>query len=163
MTNIIDNENTCMLNLINNGSEKTGMATKFDPANGTPTIPVNANSSSGNNESTENDCTLTKTGNTKKISGFNCEEYKCDGKEQTIVAWVTKDFSSDNEKILSRNPMKSTLKQSGFDGMLIRHETYSKNDKSSSIFTLSSIDLKKNSSFSTTGYKITGLSFSQPK
>ncbi len=36
---------------------------------------------------------ITTTGNTKTILGYNCKEYKMNGKEMTATVWVTKDVN----------------------------------------------------------------------
>jgi hypothetical protein len=159
---IVDNENKCFLVLTNDGGNKTGFATKFDPEALSQT--ANAMSQSGiiTEQAVEEEieCKMAKTGKTKKISGFNCEEYKCENENEIETAWITKDHSINNNNIFGQTPWGSEFAKTGFDGMIIQYETKSKKDQSSSVMTVKSIDTKKSSSFSTTDYQISSFSLS---
>jgi hypothetical protein len=153
---IIDQGNSCMLILSEKDGSKTGIATKFDvsaansAASGTDDTPES-------NQVEEDDCKMAKTGKTKNISGFNCSEYRCETPDAISVAWITKDHSAKVNKIFG-GTQGAKYNTDGFEGMVIQYENYSKADKSSMITTIKSVDMKKSSSFSTSGYTITGLS-----
>ncbi len=160
-TTIIDVENSCMLVLTDSEGRKSGFASKFDP-----NAKIESNSESkteeGEFEETE-DCKMTKTGNSKVISGFKCNEYKCETSDGISIAWVTKDISASNNKIFRNSNFGSNYETDGFEGMVIQYEFKSKKDKSSSVTTVKSFDMNKSSSFSTTGYSISGFSFTPKK
>ncbi|HPS13652.1 MAG TPA: hypothetical protein PLB87_10275, partial [Prolixibacteraceae bacterium] len=63
-TTIVDVENKCMMLLTESDGNKSGFAMKFDP-NSTQTTTAGQKTSKG-----EEECTPTKTGNTKSISGY---------------------------------------------------------------------------------------------
>jgi len=159
-TTIMDTENKCMLILTNSDGKKTGLASKFDPEAKSKT-PEEKPGKTKKSESIEDDCILAKTGKSQSISGYNCSEYRCETSESISIVWVTKDFSAKNNKLFGSNAMGKTYKTDGLDGMVIQYETHSKTDKSSSIMTIKSIDMKKSSSFSTAGYEISSFSFGQ--
>jgi hypothetical protein len=159
-TTIIDQENTCMLILTEKDGKKTGLASKFDP---TAKAPEEKPGKAQKGETIQDDCLLAKTGKTQTISGYNCSEYRCESSESISIVWVTKDFSAKNNKLFGNNAMGKTYKTEGLDGMVIQYETHSKTDKSSSIMTIKSIDMKKSSSFSTAGYEISSFSFTGKK
>jgi hypothetical protein len=154
-TTIMDTENKCMLILTESDGKKTGLASKFDPD-----AKVKASEEKpGNIQKPEDDCKLTKTGKTQSISGYNCSEYHCENADAINIVWTTKDFSAKNNKLFGSNAMGKAYKTDGLEGMVIQYEIHSKTDKSSSIMTIKSIDMKKSSSFSTAGYQITSFSF----
>lgn len=154
-TMIYDQENKCMLMLSNAEGGKTGFATKID---------VDANQSkSGKTEDEVDDC-MKKTGNSKTISGYSCAEYRCETSDEITTAWVTKQFSSSNNKLFKNSGAgKGSYKTNGLDGMVIQYETKSKKDKSAMVMTVKNINMNKASSFSTKGYQISGFSFSGKK
>jgi hypothetical protein len=158
-TTIMDSGNKCMLILSISDGKKAGFASKFDPdAN------VKApEEKTGTAQKIVDDCKLTKTGKTQSISGYNCSEYRCETADVTTIVWTTKDFSAKNNKLFGSNAMGKSYKTDGLDGMVIQYETHSKTDKSSSIMTIKSIDMKKSSSFSTAGYEISSFSFTGKK
>ncbi|MBP7506200.1 MAG: DUF4412 domain-containing protein [Prolixibacteraceae bacterium] len=159
-TTIIDVENSCMLVLTDSEGRKSGFASKFDP-NAKTTQSTEGKVEEGNTET--EDCKMAKTGNSKSISGYQCKEYKCETNDEISIAWVTKDISANNNKIFKNSSYGSNFKTEGFEGMVIQYEFKSKKDKSSSVTTVKSIDLNKSSSFSTTGYSISGFSFTPKK
>lgn len=159
-TTIMDTENKCMLILTDSDGKKTGLASKFDP-DAKPKAPEEKPGKTKKSEPIEDDCMLAKTGKSQTISGYSCSEYRCETSESISVVWVTKDFSAKNNKLFGGNAMGKTYKTEGLDGMVIQYETHSKKDKSSSIMTIKSIDMKKSSSFSTAGYEISSFSFGQ--
>lgn len=161
-TTIIDVENSCMLILTDSEGRKSGFASKFDPNAKTTQGPEGKVEVEGENNESE-DCKMTKTGNSKTISGFQCKEYKCETSDEISIAWVTKDISANNNKIFKNSNFGSNYNTEGFEGMVIQYEFKSKKDKSSTVTTVKSLDMNKSSSFSTTGYSISGFSFTPKK
>jgi hypothetical protein len=157
-TTIMDQENSCMLILTEKDGKKTGLASKFD-INAKPATEEKP----GATQKPEEECKFSKTGKSQNISGYNCSEYRCETTDAITSAWTTKDFSAKNNKLFGSNAMGKAYKTDGLDGMVIQYETHSKKDKSSSIMTIKSIDMKKSSSFSTAGYEISSFSFTGKK
>lgn len=154
---IIDHENSCMIMLTQNQNDKTGLISKIDLSQkGTST-------QTGKDSKPEPECKMVKTGKTQSISGFSCNEYRCETSSEISVAWVTKDYSAKTNSIFGGNSMSANYKTEGLDGMVIRYEFYSKTDKSSSIMTIKSIDMNKGSSCSLAGYQFTAFNFGQKK
>lgn len=73
---VYDIEQEAMFTFMNNGGQKIKMA-----------VAINLDESS--EEVPEYD--IKATGNTKKILGYNCQEYKMTGKNITATIWVTKE------------------------------------------------------------------------
>ncbi|HOO84371.1 MAG TPA: DUF4412 domain-containing protein [Prolixibacteraceae bacterium] len=163
---IFDNENKCMLVLSEENGKKTGFATKFDPeavaegANAMYESGMIAAEMEELEEVEEEECEMAKTGRTKTISGYKCDEFRCETNSEIEVAWITKEISASKNKLFGQTPWGSDFSNSLLEGMIIQYETKSKLDKSSSVMTVKSIDSNKNSTFSTAGYQISSLSFS---
>lgn len=161
---IIDNSNACMLILTNDNGKKSGVATKVNIDNPDSiaenvTVPLDAFTYGMDEE--EDECKPVKTGKTKTISGFKCQEYRCETDTEIDVLWTTKDVSfNENMKEVSWIGNFSTT---AFEGMIIRAENYSKEDKSSSIMTVTSVDWNKKNTFSTNDYEISSFSFGMGK
>jgi len=152
---VMDQGNSCMIML--NESEKSGLISKLD-------LSGQAGSAkTGAAEKKEDDCKMTKTGKSKSVSGFNCSEYRCENADGISIAWTTKDFGSKINKILGNSGTGTTYKTEGVEGMVVQYEFYSKSDKSSSVMTIKSIDMKKSSSISLAGYQFTALNIGGKK
>lgn len=158
MVTIVDSENSCFLILTDKDGKKTGLATKFSTDSSKDEQEDN-NEVNGETSDTEPDCRMTKAGNTKKISGYSCEEYRCETDEAVTVAWVSKEFGADINKLYGHNAWGGKYNTAGVDGMVIQYEMKSKKDKSSSVMTIKSVDMHKSSSFSMAGYEISGFNF----
>jgi hypothetical protein len=152
---VMDQGNSCMIML--NEGEKTGLISKLSLSGQAGSTPTGAA------EKNEDDCKMAKTGKTKSVSGYNCSEYRCENADGISIAWTTKDFGSKINKILGGSSTGTTYKTEGVDGMVIQYEFYSKSDKSSSIMTIKSIDMKKSSSISLAGYQFTALNIGMKK
>ncbi len=160
-TTIFDTENFCMLMLTDSEGKKSGFASKFDPNAKVPQGGQTPESNSTEDETEE--CKMTKTGNSKTISGYSCKEYRCETSDEISIAWVTKDISASNNKMFKNSTFGSSFVTDGFDGMVIQYEFKSKKDKSATVTTVKSIDMNKQSSFSTKGYSISSFSFAPGK
>ena len=100
---------------------------------------------------------LKKTGNTKKILGYNCEEYKFDNEELTSDMWITKEIKLHNKDLMKKIYSKSMAYPEIEDGFLIESTTVNKKTGEKMVFRV--IDINKNAkkTFDLTGYNITNL------
>lgn len=160
---IMDHENKCILVLTESEGQKSGIVTKFDPEKMAQKLSDLPTENNVEEEVVEDECKMVKTGKTKTISGFSCAEHRCETSDEIFVAWITKDRSANLNNIFRNNEWGSNFKTEGFDGMAIRYETYSKSNKSSSIMTITSFDNKKSSSFSLSGYTLSGFNLNTSK
>ena len=161
-TTLFDNENGVFAILSDTDGEKTGFATKLDPNSiqqsleTLPSIPY----AYDEEDFDEDECMPKRTGRTQRISGFSCEEYKCETPEETTVVWLTKDLKISDDKLFGSMAWGSVKMDGGFEGVPIKFEVHSKTDKSSSITTITSISDNKTNSLSTKGYEISSMSIS---
>jgi len=72
---VLDAEREAMFTYMESGGKKMKMAVDFKVDETEDDAPI----------------TITATGNTKKILGYNCKEYKMTGEDMTATIWVTKD------------------------------------------------------------------------
>jgi hypothetical protein len=91
---IFDNENRCFMILIPGEDSKTGIISTI-PDDSTLTAQTK-----NQRATTEKPATITKTGNTKMIAGYRCEEYKVVEEDADGYAhvWMTKDVKIKADK-----------------------------------------------------------------
>lgn len=155
-TFIFDYENKCTLILTDSDGKKSGLATTLNTEDLKKYAPEEGVASQ--EETKEDDC-FKKTGNSKKINGYSCEEYLCDSEESTIHIWTTKELDKKINRAFNSNMMGGDFsKATEMNGVAIVYHFKSKKDKSESKSTLKSFDMNKSSSVSTVGYEIMGLS-----
>lgn len=83
---IFDHNNKSMVSLVDDGKERTGMAIAFDPE-AIATMVVEA--AAEEEEITSGDMVMKRTGATKTINGYKCEQYTYTSPEATGEMWVT--------------------------------------------------------------------------
>lgn len=155
---IVDNENGCVIILTEEDGKKGGVATKFnieDPESVAESMPVSLMEYAA--EEDEEVCTPVKTGKSKTISGFKCHEYRCETNDEINVMWLSNDIKLN--KRYEGIAWLEMFSSDEYDGVIVQFETYSKNNKSSSVMTLTSIDWSKTTLFSTKEYEISSFSF----
>lgn len=151
-TFISDMDNEVTLMLTEKDGVKSGLATTIDIND----IKIDDESTSDSND---DDC-FAKTGKSRKISGYLCNEYRCENDDEIISAWLTTELKMKNNQMFGNNPFGANYKQGRMKGMIIEYNYVSKTDKSSSKMLITNIDEKKSSSFSTEGYEIISFSYS---
>lgn len=90
---------------------------------------------------------LSKTGNTKSILGYECEEYKITTNDGEVMAWVCKDFPIAKSFI----PMLGMHAKSPFDGFVMELQTTASKEKA--VLKITEVDLKANLVLDTSSYK----------
>lgn len=144
-TFIFDNDNNAMLMLGEKNGQKSGIATSFK-LNDT------------NSESDEESMVFTKTGKTKKILGYNCEEYVGNSNNTTAIYWMTKEINWQSSSFLN----SSTQKNKQFkgtkspEGMMMEADiTTDTNERIHYVVT----DLNRNSAtkYNTSEYQISNM------
>ena len=146
---IMDGENKCFLMLTDVNGMKMGMISPVPDELDQTGKPA-----------------VTKTGNTKTISGFKCEEfiYKpvADQKEYWKM-WFTKDaVISIDKRAWSQSGMPASYGYEGFkDGMVIAWESYDKNDKLTGKSEVKEINNNYPHSMSVKGYSLRQMDVNQ--
>ncbi len=156
---LFDNDNKCFMMLLDNGDSKTGIIS---------TIPSDsAIAALAKNQRTDKpeQPTITKTGNSRIIAGYNCDEYKMTetGKDGYALVWMTKDFKLKADKrYWGKSGMPTYYNYPGFEGaMMLAMEAFDKNNQPVMKMETKEINENYNHSLSTVGYTFMKMNFGQ--
>ena len=154
---IYDLENLEIISLINTDGQKIGTTMTLDPSD------VESMNREGSEETTGLP-QFRKTGNSKVISGYNCDEYVVENTEEIedmegeITYWITEEAELDWLSTMSgltgySDDMPSIYEGTGYpeNGSLIQM-IIEEEDGSGSIMTVKEIQKNANVSFKTSGY-----------
>jgi hypothetical protein len=161
---IIDSENGAMIILSEENGEKTGIVygigaffqtlgqayeEEVDLSDSPETYLANPN--------------VKKTGRTKSIAGYKCEEYTFEDEENESEIWITKDLKMNTHDYFS-TLFKTSLYSQGIGwGYMMEVTSTNKNNGEKSLMQVTDIDKNSNVSFDLGGYKVTNLgSFTMP-
>jgi hypothetical protein len=95
----------------------------------------------------EEDFTITRTGNTRTINGYDCEEYIIEHEEGTTTAWVTNDIDMDYSMMIAAIGAQARGNQTpatggnvyGVEGFPIESTMVSKNGRETTTSSISNI------------------------
>ncbi len=105
---------------------------------------------------------VTKTGRTKTIAGYKCEEYVYKDEDGTSHIWITKDLKLNSRDFLSAL-FKTSMLSNGMGWGYMMEATTTENTGEKSIMKVTRVDTNSNVKFSLNDYEITNLgSFEQP-
>jgi hypothetical protein len=119
---IFDNDNKCFIMLVQSEDSKTGIISTI------PDDSTLAARSDNRKVPEEKPATITKTGNTRMIAGYKCDEYKVveEGEDGYSNVWMTKDVRIKADKRnWGKTGMPTCYNYPGFEGsmMLVRKDT----------------------------------------
>ena len=100
---------------------------------------------------------LKKTGKTKTISGYKCEEYKYDDKDISARLWITKDLEWDNHGLLQKAFSGSIYSNAVPNGFLMESETKDKTTGNKILFRVTEINKSTTTTFNMADYNITNI------
>jgi hypothetical protein len=152
---IIDGDNKSFLMMTDVGGMRIGVVSE---------VP-DENTAEGQAASEDTDATFTKTGNTKMIAGYKCDEYKYvdnDTKEYGII-WATKDLKLQADKrTFSKAGMSPYYGSKDLDNsVVLAMEGYNKKGELEMKSETKEINLGYKHDISTTGYSFRQMDFSQ--
>ena len=158
-TFLFDGESRCFMMLIENKDSKTGIISTM-PSDSA--IAAQAKNQKGSNPEK---ATITKTGNTRVIAGYKCDEYKISDpdKEGYSNVWMTKDvkLKADN-KYWSKAGVPTYYNYPGFEGsLMLAMESFDKKDKP--IMKMETKEINENfpKTISTVGYTFMKMNWGQ--
>ena len=153
-TMIYDTGNKAMLIMTDSDGEKSGFATTIDPeamaqrseayADKSEAVPPN----------------FTKTGNTKKILGYSCDEYLVEDEESEVHMWVSEKLGKEMQKewLNNQQTFGAMFSQAyAINGMVMEYDVLDKDDGGKSVMQITKIDLNHDHSVSTEGYAIMSM------
>lgn len=98
-----------------------------------------------------------KTGRTKTIAGYKCEEYVYSDEESKSNIWITQDLKMNTQDFFS-TLFKTSLYSRGFPwGYMMEATTVDKSSGDTSTMTVTKVDTNSNKKFSLSDYKVTNL------
>jgi hypothetical protein len=161
---LFDNDNRCFMMLLNNGDSKTGIISTLPSDSALAAQTKTAQTKSVKGE-TPAQPTITKTGNSRTIAGYKCDEYKITeaGKEGYSTVWMTKDVKIKADKrYWGKAGMPSYYNYTGFEGsMMLAMEAFDKDNKPAMKMETKEINEKFSHSIATGGYTFMKMNFGQ--
>jgi len=156
---IMDVENNAMIILSEEDSKKTGIVYGFNPdafsswsdslADYDDYEPANVNLNPY----------LEKTGQTKTISGYSCDEYHYNNPEEDTEAnfWLSKEADFSTKDMIS-SIFKTASYSNGMPwGFIMESESWNKNTKERNLMKVTEINKNANTRFNLSDYQITNL------
>jgi hypothetical protein len=156
---IFDMDNRCFMTLIEGESSKTGIISTIPDDS---TLAAQAKSAKGKPAEQPS---ITKTGNTRVIAGFKCDEYKVveADKDGYSNVWMTKDLKIKADKRnWGKTGMPSYYGYAGFEGQtMLAMESFNK--KNNPEIKMETKEINENSphKISTAGYTFMKMNFGQ--
>ncbi|MFW5644574.1 MAG: DUF4412 domain-containing protein [Bacteroidota bacterium] len=158
-TMIFDTKNGAMLILTDNGKEKTGIVTSY-------AIDSVDESSWEDQEEEEIEKiedysiyneNLKKTGKTKKIAGYKCDEYRYEDEEDEGTVWMTHEISPDLWARMVTSNVFSAATAAYYGGFVMEMDQTDKNTGERTYMLVKEVNENKPSSISTRGYQLMSL------
>lgn len=156
---LYDNNNRCFMMLIGNTDSKTGIISTL-PSDSTVAAMSDKHKGSGSEMPV-----ITKTGNSKVIAGYKCDEYKIENTDNDGYSdvWMTKDVKIKADKrYWGKSGMPAYYNYPGFEGaLMLAMESYDKKDKMLMKMETREIDNNYSHSISTKGITFMKMNFGQ--
>ena len=152
---IFDTKNSAMLILSNNDGEKTGFATTIDPE----AMAELAEEYVEEEEADMNAYKPAKTGKSKDILGFKCDEYLVENEETEVHMWVSEKLGKEMRKEWMGNQQTfgSMFTHAAYmNGMTLEYDVIDKGGQKS-VMQVKKIDLNHKHNVSTNGYNIMSM------
>ena len=167
---IYDYDNRCFLMLLGNADSKTGIISTLPSDSALAAMGKNQKSAP-NAQSPDQKMdagkrpTITKTGNSRIIAGYKCDEYKVvePDVEGYSDIWMTKDLKINADKnYWGKTGMPSYYGYSEFEGsVMLAMDSYDKKDNPTMKMETKEINQKVNHPISTKGYTFMKMNFGQ--
>lgn len=153
-TIIFDSKNNAVLILTDSDGEKMGIATEVDPES------LDEEMKEIQEEEGIESVMPQKTGKSKKILGYDCDEYMVDDEEMEVHMWVCEELGKQirKEMIDSRNTFGSVFMYAAYaDGMVMEYEEIDKKSGDRTLMQVTDLDLNKSHTISTRAYPVAGI------
>jgi hypothetical protein len=107
---------------------------------------------------------LKKTGRTKTIAGYKCEEYVYDDEKERADIWITRDVKLQTRDLMSA-VFKSAMYSNGMPwGFLMESESLDKETGERSVLTVTEVNKNRDMKFDLSQYQVTNMgSFKMPQ
>lgn len=156
---LFDGDNRCFMMLLEDGESKTGIISTL------PSDSAMAAQTKNQKTSDPSKATITKTGNSRMIAGYKCDEYKIvdPDKDGYSNVWMTKDVKlKADKKYWGKTGMPTYYNYPGFEGaMMLAMESFDKKDKPEMKMETKEINENFPHAISTKGYTFMKMNFGQ--
>jgi len=153
---IFDTKNSAMLILTNSDGEKTGFATTIDPE----TMAEETEAYEEDSEVDSDPFNYKKTGKTKMILGYSCDEYLMEDEASEVRMWVSEKLGKEMRKEWLNNKQTfGAMFSSAYalNGMVMEYDFLDKEDGDKMVMQVTKIDLNHTHKVSTEGYNIMSM------
>lgn len=153
---IFDTRNSAMLILTESDGEKTGFATTIDPA----AMAERVEDYEEDEASDLNPYNVRKTGKTKNILGYKCDEYLAEDEETEVHMWVSEKLGKEMRKEWMNNHQTfgAMFSQAyALDGIVLENDVLDKGNGKKTVMLVTKIDLNHSHTVSTSGYAILSM------
>jgi hypothetical protein len=153
---IFDTKNSAMLILTNSDGEKTGFATTIDPE----TMAEEAEAYEEDSEVDSDPFNYKKTGKSKMILGYSCDEYLMEDEASEVRMWVSEKLGKEMRKEWLNNKQTfGAMFSSAYalNGMVMEYDFLDKEDGDKMVMQVTRIDLNHTHKVSTEGYNIMSM------
>lgn len=156
---LFDNDNRCFMMLMENKDSKTGIISTL------PSDSAMAAQTKTQKGTTPEQATITKTGNSRVIAGYRCDEYKIvdANKDGYSNVWMTKDVKlKADKKYWGKAGVPTYYNYPGFEGaMMLAMESFDKNNNPGMKMETKEINDNFSHSISTVGITFMKMNFGQ--
>jgi hypothetical protein len=156
-TIIFDTKNSAMIILTDSDGEKNGFATTIDPE---AMAELAEDYVEENMEENDIDSYRpVKTGKTKQILGYSCDEYLLEDEESEVHMWVAEKLGKEMRKEWMKNQQTfGTVFMHAYalNGMVLEYDVMEKNGEKT-VMLVTKIDMNHSHSVSTQGYTIMSM------
>ncbi len=149
---VFDTKNSTMLMLVENDGEKTGFAMGIDPS------ALAGLEEDGEAEDFEYESF--KTGNSKTLLGYQCDEYLIKDENSEVRVWSSEKLGKEVEKKMFQNQQifgGAFTHAAGMDGMALEYNFKDLESGEQGIMKVTQIDLNSNKSISTGDYTVMSM------
>jgi hypothetical protein len=153
-TIIFDSENSAVLILTDSDGEKMGIASEVDPES--LEEEMEETREENNYLATE----PVKTGKSKEILGYKCDEYLIDNEEIEAHMWVCEELGKQirKEMLDQRHTFGTVFLHAAYArGMVMEYEQILKEDGERTVMQVTDIDLNRSHTISTREYPVMGI------
>jgi hypothetical protein len=148
---IFDSKNSAMLILTDSDGEKTGFAMGIDPEQ------IAAKAEEYAEESDTDSFKPHKTGRTKNILGYSCDEYLVEDEDAEARMWVSEKLGKQVRKEMLNNQQTfgAVFYHAAYlNGMVMEYDFLDKDDGERTVMQVTDIDLNHSHSISTRSYAV---------
>ncbi len=161
---LFDGDNRCFMMLIENKDSKTGIISTL-PSDSAMVAQAKIQKEAKPEKTGPEKATITKTGNSRTIAGYKCDEYKIveSDKEGYSNVWMTKDVKlTADKRYWGKAGMPTYYNYPGFEGsMMLAMEGFDKKNNPTMKMETKEINEKFSHSISTVGITFMKINFGQ--